>query len=771
MSDETQYFDFGSSADPLAGVSSDAIASLVPKTPGQLRIDLVKEVCGVGRTDESDIVIPHRNVSKKHAELKKDGSMWELTDFGSTNGTFVNGSKVTGTVLISPNDTVSFGDQEYQFVVHDGTAPAPEMPASATGESPGVDAGAQQGQGAGMTAMFDSLFASGGSGGEAAGGGAAAPAAAPQAASASAPAAEPGEENKTMLRSYDFAESAQQNVFATLIEKSLSSRKFNLTQLRNRVGSAITNEVRIEDSSILNEHAEIIFEKDGRIRARSLDADVAIRINGEPVKAQFLKDLDTIQIGDIIYTFKVQNLPTAEDFEAAAAPKAVAAGGGGDKKKLILVGAVVALAAVAVLFVMQQGGGGEEVAGGAEVAVDVTQETIAAELAAQAKGEFDTVLSLFTKDKLIEARDRIEKLDQSDEEVKELAEAINIALRVQRAIDDEDVVTANREFRKLANSAYKTNNNIEKKQKALELLQLSKATDANDRAHREFTSGRYDEAAKYFERADQIKENFEGSADMAKVAKLADLLTATTSRAKELIRDEEFEQAEEQIQRALNAIEQHRLMQQAADIIKKYETPLENHLAFSEMKRLYRQGKGNEAIEAYEKTTEEFRAEERLTVFADRIKTVSKLAQEAVQEQSMEKASEVLKYEGDTENVYYQRANEIVQKLAAEYREQAQNFIDLARQELSSSTQPSTETYLKALQYYWRARQLDPTWDEPVGAHDNIGNRLLVEAYKLPGDGSFNQRKVEIYNWIMENSDPDDKVYKQAERQKKSILP
>ena len=48
----------------------------------------------IGRAKDNDIVIEHHTVSRRHAEINKDESGYWLSDVGSRNGTFVNGSKV-----------------------------------------------------------------------------------------------------------------------------------------------------------------------------------------------------------------------------------------------------------------------------------------------------------------------------------------------------------------------------------------------------------------------------------------------------------------------------------------------------------------------------------------------------------------------------------------------------------------------------------------------------------------------------------------------------
>jgi pSer/pThr/pTyr-binding forkhead associated (FHA) protein len=63
----------------------------------------------IGREASNGVAINDAEVSRKHAKLGLHGSSYVIQDLGSTNGTFVNGQRVTGTQVLNPGDTVSFG--------------------------------------------------------------------------------------------------------------------------------------------------------------------------------------------------------------------------------------------------------------------------------------------------------------------------------------------------------------------------------------------------------------------------------------------------------------------------------------------------------------------------------------------------------------------------------------------------------------------------------------------------------------------------------------
>ncbi len=63
----------------------------------------------VGRAMTSDIPVFDPTVSRRHAEVKIDGGGVRVTDLGSSNGTFVNGSRIQDSAFIVDSDVVTFG--------------------------------------------------------------------------------------------------------------------------------------------------------------------------------------------------------------------------------------------------------------------------------------------------------------------------------------------------------------------------------------------------------------------------------------------------------------------------------------------------------------------------------------------------------------------------------------------------------------------------------------------------------------------------------------
>jgi len=70
---------------------------------------LAAGVYDLGRTSESDIILRHDTVSRSHAHLFFENDAWHLRDLGSTNGTFVNGQVLNGSVKLKGETRVQIG--------------------------------------------------------------------------------------------------------------------------------------------------------------------------------------------------------------------------------------------------------------------------------------------------------------------------------------------------------------------------------------------------------------------------------------------------------------------------------------------------------------------------------------------------------------------------------------------------------------------------------------------------------------------------------------
>jgi hypothetical protein len=71
----------------------------------------------IGRADDANIVLDSTSVSRHHACLRRDGNTVMVEDLQSTNGTEVNGDRLTGPAGLHVGDSLRLGEVELQFGV------------------------------------------------------------------------------------------------------------------------------------------------------------------------------------------------------------------------------------------------------------------------------------------------------------------------------------------------------------------------------------------------------------------------------------------------------------------------------------------------------------------------------------------------------------------------------------------------------------------------------------------------------------------------------
>ena len=99
---------------PRSGAITEArLTTVNPIDPIPAEYALLKDEVALGRGEDNDVVIPHASISRAHARLvRRDGS-YELMDLNSTNGSYVNGQPVQGSVRVQSGSEVRLGDIKF----------------------------------------------------------------------------------------------------------------------------------------------------------------------------------------------------------------------------------------------------------------------------------------------------------------------------------------------------------------------------------------------------------------------------------------------------------------------------------------------------------------------------------------------------------------------------------------------------------------------------------------------------------------------------------
>ena len=100
-----------------SSASTPALIGISENVTG-MQFVLSKNKLEVGRRPNSDIVLSDSSVSAMHAQLINHAGSWKVLNLLSSNGTFVNGKKVSEHFIV-PGDRISFAGTEFVFTLID----------------------------------------------------------------------------------------------------------------------------------------------------------------------------------------------------------------------------------------------------------------------------------------------------------------------------------------------------------------------------------------------------------------------------------------------------------------------------------------------------------------------------------------------------------------------------------------------------------------------------------------------------------------------------
>jgi ABC transport system ATP-binding/permease protein len=337
-------------------------------------VPLVREEITIGRQDGNTIKLSERNVSRRHARLKKDNGTLLIEDLGSYNGVRVNGERIAGPTRIKEGDLIEIGDYDLgvQGRIEFPTTPPPSQ--AKVGRTT-IPPGAMAQRAAPITQPQVQVAPAG----------MAEPSAPPPPASAAMPAASAGGAT-AIIRVSDIMKGAPQVDVRDLqkgemprlvgLSGNVRGKEFFLMRSEVKIGRSEENDIAIDHQSMSRQHARFVLE-DAAWKVVDNKSANGVHINGEQYAISAVKPGDTVELGHLKFRFcapgekftlpseKVEEAkpglrPTTAELIAGARETAKAPAARKSKLPLALgAGALVAAAVVAFLLFGRGRGGGE----------------------------------------------------------------------------------------------------------------------------------------------------------------------------------------------------------------------------------------------------------------------------------------------------------------------------------------------------------------------------------------------------------------------------
>lgn len=108
--------------DPVAPIDQGVAPISMIANPRLVAADgsvlMIGEGSGVvGREGTAEFPVPQDSVSRQHARIARQGDSVVVSDLGSTNKTYVNGSPISSDTVLHPGDSVQFGTAQFRYEV------------------------------------------------------------------------------------------------------------------------------------------------------------------------------------------------------------------------------------------------------------------------------------------------------------------------------------------------------------------------------------------------------------------------------------------------------------------------------------------------------------------------------------------------------------------------------------------------------------------------------------------------------------------------------
>jgi pSer/pThr/pTyr-binding forkhead associated (FHA) protein len=297
-------------------------------------VPFVREEITIGRQEGNTIRLTERNVSRRHARLLRQNGHVVVEDLGSSNGTRINGERISGQSAIKDGDLIQIGDYDLalqsEAAAAAAAARARSAPAAADDETSDPDASGSEPETETETPVHDDSASTGASG--------------DQRRHSTAIIRMDSVENTRSRKVKDLGEDEAPRLVVTSAE--LKGQEFSCIRTEMRIGRTDDNDIVIDHRSLSRTHAKIVREDNGEWRIIDMQSANGMKINGESYAQASLSPGDVIELGHVKLSFV-----------AAGDSAAAVMSGGRSKLPLALALVVLLVGGAGAAFFLLKGGG------------------------------------------------------------------------------------------------------------------------------------------------------------------------------------------------------------------------------------------------------------------------------------------------------------------------------------------------------------------------------------------------------------------------------
>jgi ABC transport system ATP-binding/permease protein len=311
-------------------------------------VPLVRDEITIGREEGNTIRLTERNVSRRHARLRRANGSITIEDLESYNGVRVNGSLIEGELALAESDRVQIGDYLIELRAEDVERADSEQ---ATQRIERLDPEELAAERAAPEAADDArtvplpkprLAAAP----EANGAATTTKSSPPPAPPVSAEASHPRAPAVDRASSPDLQPHGKLVVLSTVF----AGREFVLDKPSIVLGRTEDNDVCLDHRSISRHHAKVVHE-DGRYSIVDLQSSNGVRVNGEEYGKVELRRGDVVDLGHV----RMRYVEPGEDFVFGRDAQPVDLESGRRRGALWAGGAILLLASVGGVYAFTGG--------------------------------------------------------------------------------------------------------------------------------------------------------------------------------------------------------------------------------------------------------------------------------------------------------------------------------------------------------------------------------------------------------------------------------